>query len=391
MSYAFTAIKGLTYYDRRRAHPSVVLMVPRDGDRVWLIDRLGNILHDWKPDYRPIHADLLPNGNVLYTGLVGGGPLTDFEGAGGIVQEVDRDGNVVWEHQEPYQHHAACRTKAGNTLILKWVKVPPEIAARVQGGDPGTEREGVMWGDAVQEITPEGKAAWEWTAHEHLDPDSEKDASCPICPRSEWTHADAVIEMPDDGVLVSLMETHTLAVVDKKAGDITWRWGGPGGELAHQHSPQLLDNGNILVFDNGLHPRDMAKGYSRILEISRRSGKIVWSFGAWPDGRFFSSIMGDCQRLANGNTFVCESTTGRLFELSAQGELVWEYVNNLPVQGTVPSKSRSFPVYCAYCYGADYSGLRRGTAAADQRREAAPGNEDKEEKAIASRLERLGY
>jgi len=32
------------------------------------------------------------------------------------------------------------------------------------------------------------------------------------------------------------------------------------------------------------------------------------------------------QRLWNGNTFICESAFGRLFEVTAQGETVWEYV-----------------------------------------------------------------
>ena len=70
------------------------------------------------------------------------------------------------------------------------------------------------------------------------------------------------------------------------------------------------------------------------------------------------------------------------------GDLTWEYVNNLTPGEVKPSMSRSYPVCSAYCYGADYSGLRKG---AKQKQEAAPGNEDKEEKAIASRLERLGY
>ncbi len=32
------------------------------------------------------------------------------------------------------------------------------------------------------------------------------------------------------------------------------------------------------------------------------------------------------QRLANGNTFICESAFGRLFEVTPEGETVWEYI-----------------------------------------------------------------
>ncbi len=36
--------------------------------------------------------------------------------------------------------------------------------------------------------------------------------------------------------------------------------------------------------------------------------------------------MGSAQRPANGNTFICESAFGRLFEVTPQGETVWEYI-----------------------------------------------------------------
>jgi hypothetical protein len=37
------------------------------------------------------------------------------------------------------------------------------------------------------------------------------------------------------------------------------------------------------------------------------------------------------ERLANGNTLITESEGGRLFEVTPEGEIVWEYLN--PVRG----------------------------------------------------------
>jgi hypothetical protein len=37
--------------------------------------------------------------------------------------------------------------------------------------------------------------------------------------------------------------------------------------------------------------------------------------------------MGIAQRLANGNTLLTESSFGRFFEVTKEGEIVWEYVN----------------------------------------------------------------
>lgn len=42
---------------------------------------------------------------------------------------------------------------------------------------------------------------------------------------------------------------------------------------------------------------------------------------------FFSPLISNATRLPNGNTLICEGTFGRLFEVTAAGECVWEFVN----------------------------------------------------------------
>lgn len=391
MSVAFTSIKGLTFYNTHRAYKGVTLLLPVDGREAWLIDMMGRVVHHWDTGYKPGHyAELLPNGNLLYAGKIDNGSLADLEGAGGILLEVDWEGNVIWKYQDPYLHHTCYRMKNGNTLALKWIEVPKDIAAKVKGGVSETEREGVMWGDAILEISPHGRVVWEWIGHEHLAP--ELDSTCSLCPRSTWTHANGVVELPDGNVLISFMKNNTLAIIDKKTGNIKWRWGLSSGELAHQHCPTVLDNGNILVFDNGLHPQGFPICVSRVIEINPDSSKMVWCLGGGggDDQLFYSSAMSSCQRLPNGNTFICEGTWGRLFEVTPAGELVWEYVNNLPSFDTALNKSRSCPVYCAYRYGMDYSGLKRPVPVREERQDA-PGTAAKGEGALSSRLAHLGY
>jgi hypothetical protein len=41
---------------------------------------------------------------------------------------------------------------------------------------------------------------------------------------------------------------------------------------------------------------------------------------------FFAPFMGNADRLENGNTLVTESPFGRLFEVTPEGTIVWEYV-----------------------------------------------------------------
>jgi hypothetical protein len=360
VSYARTGIKGLAFCDSRLAYGGFTLFTPVEGTGVYLIDMQGRQVNQWEMEYQPgCYGELLYNGKLLYAGRVADGPLADIEGAGGILLEVDWNGHVTWEYKDPYLHHAFYRMKNENTLVLKWIEVPNKIAEQVQGGDTESEREGVMWGDMIQEIKPNGKVVWEWIAHEHMDPKVFQ--RCPICPRDTWLHANACVELPDGNILTSFAKINTVAIIHKRSGDIKWYWGGKG-ELAHQHSPSHLENGNVLIFDNGFHPQGMATNYSRLLEVNPKKNEMVWSYEGPKGGEWksvpYSSMYSNCQRLPNGNTLACEGTTGRIFEVTSGGDLVWEYVNYLPSSEELSMKSRSYPVYSAYRYGMDYPGLK---------------------------------
>ena len=361
MSYCRTSVKGLVHYDVRRAWRGLTLFTPVEDTGPWLIDMWGRPVNHWDMGYPPgCYGELLPNGHLLYAGRLPDGPLAQIEGAGGVLLEADWQGHIVWEHRDSCLHHGFWRLKNRNTLVLRWVELPKAFAGRVPGGDPGSEHDGVMWGEAIQEIRPNGKVAWEWVAHQHLTPDTL--ARCPLCPRDTWLHANAVAGLPDGNILVSFAKANTVAIIDRATGSLKWHWGDTG-ELAHQHAPAMLDNGNILIYDNGFHPNGMAQNYSRLLEVDPRTGKMVWSYEG-PDGGtlrmlFYSSMYSNCQRLPNGDTLACEGTTGRLFEITPAGDLVWEFVNHLPACHASPADSRSYPVYSAYRYGIDYPGLRR--------------------------------
>ena len=120
----------------------------------------------------------------------------------------------------------------------------------------------------------------------------------------------------------------------------------------------MLDNGNILVFDNGLHQNGFPMGWSRVLEVNPDSGKIVWSYegGDKTTQYFYSSTMSSCQRLPNGNTLICEGPKGRFFEVTAGGEIVWEYIN--PFYYKHERFGHTNMTFRAYRYGPDYAGLK---------------------------------
>lgn len=361
----------------------------------------GQIVHQWKMGHRPgLHAELLANGNLLYAGHLPQGPLASLTGAGGEILEVDWNGKLVWKYEDPYLHHTFCRMENGNTMVIKWVKVPKKIALEVKGGIPGSERDGVMWGDSFQEISPDGEVVWEWLSYEHLEP--EVDMICPVCSRAEWTGANACEALPDGNILTSFMKTNTIAIIDRSRGAIKWRWG--PGEVGHPHHPTLLNNGNILFLDNGRHCTGLSIGYSRLLEVNPKTDKMEWDYMSTPWCSFFSCIMGSCYLLPDPydpygpkgrslpNILISEATTGRIFEITHDGEIVWEYVS--PFYYDTANFGRTNMMFRACRYGPEYEGLKGHYAAPSKLGRVVQEKSDTEgeEKArVRSRLEALGY
>lgn len=120
----------------------------------------------------------------------------------------------------------------------------------------------------------------------------------------------------EGNILVSFRTINSIAILDGSTHEILWLWGPTN--LSVQHHAQVLDNGNILVFDNGFDE-------TRIIEMSIANNEIVWEYSDGTD--FFSSWGGSVQRLPNGNTLITNSARGIVFEVTPEGEKVWEFLN----------------------------------------------------------------
>ncbi len=294
---------------------------------VYLIDMQGRVVHTWKMPYRPgLYGHLLDNGHLLYCGKVME-DLDRFESwsrfKAGAALEVDWHGKVLWEVRHPDHHHDARKLRNGNVVLLCLRPVPAELHQKIQGGLPGTEVNGKIYADYLLEVTTGGAVVWEWRSWEHLDFATE--VITPQDRREEWTHGNTVAEMADGSLIVSLRNVSTVAVVERRTGKIVWKLGPP--PLAQQHDPRPLPNGNVLIFDNGAHRRDHPAPYSRVIEVDPSTNKIVWEYQDQSIFDFFSPYISGAQRLPNGNTLICEGCDGRIFEVTPEREVVWEYVN----------------------------------------------------------------
>jgi Arylsulfotransferase (ASST) len=342
---------GVTIYDKARATPGFTLIVPQFRTEAYLIGMRGEVLHQWTNlPLRPgNYAYLLKNGNLLWAGRTAEGcPLQ--AGKGGLLREYDWDGNVLWEYRDDNQHHDFRRCEMGNTLYLGWEAMRPEAAARVQGGQPGTEHEGAIYGDYVREIDARGTTVWEWHAQDDLD--IERYPLHPLVHRDEFAHANACCPLPNGDVMLSFRRISTIMIIDRHTR--TPRWEQRDDAWGMQHDCAMLPNGHITLFANGHNTGQ--NPFSRVIELDPATRQTVWEYQGNPPWTFFSPHISGAQRLVSGHTLICEGQWGRVFEVTPAGEIVWEYIN--PHHGEQRPGVLANSVFRSYRYAADSPEIR---------------------------------
>jgi hypothetical protein len=187
----------------------------------------------------------------------------------------------------------------------------------------------------------------------------------------DWNHFNAVAYNAElDRIMVSLRLFSEIWVIDHstttaeaaghksgrsgKGGDLLYRWGNPRAyragtkadqKLFYQHDAHWIPRGrpgegHVIVFNNGdgrdrnfssvdeiILPVDSRGHYQRDPDAAFGPREVVWSYTAPKKEDFFAAIMSGANRLPNGNTLVCSSLNGTIFEVTPEKEIVWKYVN----------------------------------------------------------------
>ena len=262
--------------------------------------------------------------------------------------------------------------------------------------------------DRIIEVSPKGEIVWQWSAGDHIDElgfdararesirgaraggaggagragaagRAGRGAAAPAA--FDWLHLNSATYLgpnrwfdagdkrfAPNNVIVSSREASLLAIIARD-GSIVWRLG-PNflesdatraiGQIIGQHHAHFIPKGlpgagNLLVFDNGgssgygepsgIAPRGTgvyARANSRVLEIDPVTLALVWSYTA--GAQFFSTNISGAQRLPNGNTLITEGAGGRVFEVTSDRQIVWEFMN-APANSTSRTPATIYRAY----------------------------------------------
>lgn len=303
---------------------------------------------------------------------------------------VDGDGQVVW-YAETGEAGAIAQRENGNLVFVDYefglreitplgeevvstpsecipvvyhheIELLPDGSVLTMGfdvRDTFDDPERLQVGDTVLRWDPStGSVEEEWTIHDHADSVTNRTDSSGVTegqmwkgcdedlPTEDWSHGNAVKAMLDGGFLLSFRHLNQVYAVPSDFEGVTWRLGGEGSDFTfpdpsdqfyHQHYPTQLENGNVLLFDNGNTRPDAEGGeYSRALELEldteTMTARKVWEYVAAPS--IFSPCCASAERLENGNTLMifpgdvytgdpcCRRQT--IVEAGPAGETVWK-------------------------------------------------------------------
>ena len=322
---------GVTYYDEYQSAGGFTLFAPQTGNgRVVLINMHGDVEHEWNLPIRPGRdAVILNHGNLGYNGSHE--KSAELYSAwdiwhGGHFMEVTPGGDIVWEYEDIFHHHDAQWLPNGHILYAAAAPIDEKDGKGLFNSKVPLEMQQRPFSDVVREVNRKGEVVWEWNAIEHLSVEDYPIHECfNIDNAKERLHWPMINGVHQHGKLVylSLRTTSGIIAVNKETKNIEWELKYPF--VAQQHDPSITPDETLICFDNG-NIRPSSIHHSRIVEYDIKTKELVWSYADEMPPAFFSPYMGSVQRLWNDNTMICESAFGRIFEVTPEGETVWEYV-----------------------------------------------------------------
>ena len=264
---------------------------------------------------------------------------------------------------------------------------------------------------------------WEWNFNDHLiqDYDDTKNNYGVIeehpekldinflndrIPAENWLHVNSIqYDETRDQIVISSRNLSELFIIDHsttteeasgdtggtygKGGDFLYRWGNPvayrqgnednrtlfGQHFPHIIKPGLKDEGKIILFNNGT---DREPAFSEVMIFSAPTTSpgiytyepdssygpeaAEFTYSSNEDNNFTSGILSGAIRLPNENLLICDGNSGRLFEITATNDIVWNYIipmNNttgeISSQGDVLESGNS--TFRGIKYSTDYDGF----------------------------------
>lgn len=331
-----------------------------DGEnQARLVERDGTVLHHWSLNY----FDHFPDEEQRYCNV--NSPLeVDTHGAlvtksGELVfnyeycgtVKLDQCGSVMWTIADDTHHSLTRAEQGGYWLLGRFVWSPSEEPGRFPPFSTAGNQEAIQE-DTIMRVSDTGEILEEVSI-----PVLMRDSGLlPLLTatgdsfdlqnggRSELVHANKLTELPqsladayplfDAGDLaISMRELNLVMVLDGETRAVKWHQVGP---WLRQHDPEFRPDGRISIFNNNVFKTASYRGgqtdidspfATNIILVDPVTNETEVRFGERQGQEMLSVIRGQHELLPDDGMIITEFDAGRVLEVDASGQIVWEYVN----------------------------------------------------------------
>lgn len=316
-----TLRENVTVHVAGAAYEGLNLYVSGHGPEATLMDMRGRTLHRWGLGFADAFPGKTSSRRTLFwrrARLLDNGDLLAIYEYAGIVR-IDADSKLLWSHAGD-NHHDLDVDGDGRIFVL----------GQRNRVNPLTEKRNLIADDLITILSPDGEVLDELSIYDCFARSDYASLLEFIKPRGDIFHTNTVTLLDGSqaerspafrkgNILVSVRQLNTIAVIEPESRRVVWAL---AGLWTRQHEPVPLDHGRMLVFDN-----NPGTDRSRVIEFDPLTQEIFWRYEGTDERPFYSEIGGSNQRLPNGNTLITESDYGRAFEVTPDGDTVWEFVS----------------------------------------------------------------
>jgi hypothetical protein len=197
----------------------------------------------------------------------------------------------------------------GHSFMIAYDRQLVEMDKVVEGGDPDATVVGLV----IQELDEDQNVIFQWRSWDHFSILDTDDSVVDLTSQYvDYVHGNSLDVDSDTSLLLCSRNLNEVTKINRQTGDIIWRMGGKHNQFtfiddnrgfALQHSANKLDNGNLILFDNGLiGTAEYSRGVEYELDETDYTVRLIKEFKH--DSNVMSLVTGHVQRLPNGNTLL---------------------------------------------------------------------------------------
>ena len=232
-------------------------------------------------------------------------------------------------------YHDVQLVEGGGYILQSYYDSYIDMTQYIPNGNPNALVKSEL---VIQEFDSEDNLIFEWYAHNHLNIGDYSNLNI-SSPEFTWMHGNSIEIDFDNNLILSNRRSSEAIKIDRITGEVIWILGGPLSDFtflndpfngfSKQHDIRRLENGNLLIFDNGTeHEPQISRIVEYELNLEAMTAELVWEY-SHPE-EYVGVSMGSVQRLDNGNSLInwgnIQGLGAILTEINMEKEILLEII-----------------------------------------------------------------